>query len=85
MHPLNNLYHYDGKRDICKYVTALYYNLVTCGGYLVVVGVGHIEQALFRSPGNTEGMLQLGVNTFSIYIPESKKVLVQSRKKKSSD
>lgn len=56
---------------------ALNYSLVTSNSYLVVVGVGHIKQALFRSPGNAERMLQLGVNPFSIYIPKSEKVLVQ--------
>lgn len=49
--------------------------------YLVVVGVGHIEQALFRSPGNAERMLQLGVNPSSINIPKSEKVLVHKRQK----
>lgn len=70
------------KRSIkCEHTVALNYSLVTCNSYLVVIGVGHIEQALFRSPGNAERMLQLGVNPFSIYIPESKKVLTHKRQK----
>lgn len=56
-------------------------SLVTCSSYLVVVGVGHIEQALFGSPGDAERMLQLGINPFAVYIPKSKKVLVQRRQK----
>lgn len=65
--------------DKCEHAAALNYSLVTCNSYLVVVRVGHIEQALFGSPGNTERMLQLGVNPFPVYIPKSKKVLVQRK------
>lgn len=77
--------HYDDRSIKCEHAAALNYSLVTCNSYLVVVGVGHIEQALFRSPGNTERMLQLGVNPLPIYIPESKKVLVQRRQKGSEE
>lgn len=65
----------------CERSSSLNCSLVMCNIYLVVVGVGHIEQALFWSPGNAERMLQLGVNPFSINIPKSKKVLVHKRQK----
>lgn len=58
---------------------ALNYSLVTFNSYLMVVGVGHIEQALFRNPGNTERMLQLGVHPFPVDIAKSKEVLIQRR------
>lgn len=58
---------------------------MTSLSYLVVVGVGHIEQALFRSPGNTEGMLQLGIHPFPIDVPESKKVLVDRGQKSQKE
>lgn len=54
--------HYDDQ----SMAPALNYSLVTCNSYLVVVGVGHIEQALFRRPGHTERMLQLGVHSFAV-------------------
>lgn len=66
---------YDDRSIKSEHNAALNYSLVTCNSYLVVVGVGHIEQALFGSPGNTERMLQLGVHSFPVYIPESKEVL----------
>lgn len=72
--------HYTKKSIKCEHSAALYCSLVMCSSYLVVVGVGHIEQALFGSPGNTERMLQLGVHPFPIYIAETKKVLVQKKR-----
>lgn len=63
-----------------EHTTALNYSLVTRRRYLVVVGVGHIEQALFRRPGNAERMLQLGVHPLPVHIPESKEVLVGKTK-----
>jgi len=60
-----------------EHAPALSFSLVTCNTYLVVVGVGHIEQALFRSPGNAERMLQLRIHPFPVDIPEGKKVLIQ--------
>lgn len=62
-------------------MTALNCGHVTRHGYLVVVGVGHIEQALFGSPGYTERMLQLGVNPLPVHIPEGEEILVWKRER----
>lgn len=69
------------RRVNCERSSSLNFSLVMCNSYLVVVGVDHIEQALFRGPGDAERMLQLGVNPSSINIPKSKKVLVHKRQK----
>lgn len=61
---------------------ALNHGLVTCNRYLVVVRVGHIQQALFRGPSNAERVLQLGINAFAVGIAKSEKVLAHKKQEK---